>query len=47
MVLNGRYVINTAIPPGVSKRIDIVPSLSMFGAEIYKLGDNFEQYRIP
>lgn len=46
-MLNGRFIISTNIAPNTSKRIDIVPSLSQFGAEVYKLGDNFEQYRIP
>jgi len=38
LVLFGRSTISTVVGPGTSKRIDIAPSLSMFGAEVYKLG---------
>lgn len=40
-VLFGRFTISTMVAPGTSKRVDILPTLSMFGGEIYKLAENF------
>lgn len=47
LTLKGKFILSTTVNPGTSKRIDIAPMLTMFGAQIYKQADNFEQYRIP
>lgn len=45
--MKGKFILSTSVNPGTSKRIDIAPLLTQFGAEVYKQADNFEQYRIP